>query len=148
MNDESLSIEQVDLDGPSKVDCLLGDLDRFLGPYTDPLPEMQEAVEQAQKSGFILEARNRQGCRLGVVVITTTIFRRFQPRYHLAYIATAPEARGQGVGKRLLDEARRLTCNEIALHVGPSNENAIAFYKKLGWEVKYVRMMPAKGEQP
>lgn len=144
MPDRTLSIRELTLEHPQEIDNLIDDLNRFLGPYTDPRPEMQEAIEQARDEGFILEARDPQNRRVGVVVITTTAFQRFQPRYHLAYIAAAPEARGQGVGKKLLAEAQQLTGNEIALHVGPSNEGAIAFYKKLGWDIKYIRMMPAK----
>ena len=140
--EKTSTIQPIRLDDPAARERFVDDLDRFLGPYTDPRPEILEALQKAEKSGFIVEAVDESGRRLGLLVITQTPFSQFQPRYHLAYIATAPEARGQGVGRALLAEARRLTGDEIALHVGPSNERAIAFYEKLGWKVKYLRMMP------
>lgn len=136
------TIAPVRFDDPAARERFVDDLDRFLGPYSDPRPEILEAVRKAETDGFIVEALAEDGRRLGLLVITETPFSRFQPRYHLAYIATAPEARGQGVGKSLVTEARRLTGDQIALHVGPSNEAAIAFYERLGWKVKYLRMMP------
>ena len=141
-----LTIRPVHFDDSAARERLLGDLDRFLGPYSDPRAEMIEAVQEAEKNGFIVEALGEGNHRLGLLVITLTPFSRFQPCYHLAYIASAPEARGQGVGKALLAEARRLTGDQIALHVSPSNERAVAFYEKLGWKVKYLRMMP--GDSP
>lgn len=136
------TIAPVRFDDPAARERFVDDLDRFLGPYTDPHPEILEAVQKAETNGFVVEALDERGGRLGLLVITETPFSQFQPRYHLAYIATAPEARGQGVGKRLLAEARRLTGDRIALHVSPSNEAAVAFYERLGWKVKYLRMMP------
>lgn len=139
----TLTIRQVQMNNQTATERFVDDLDRFLGRYTDPRAEIMEAVRKAEKTGFIVEAMDESGRRLGLLVITQTPFSQFQPHYHLAYIATAPEARGQGVGKRLLEETRRLTSDQIALHVSPSNEGAVAFYERLGWKVKYLRMMPA-----
>ena len=53
-------------------------------------------------------------------------------------------ARGRGVGRRLFDyvkaEAKRLSCYEITLHVWEGNDNARAFYDKMGMKPKETVM--------
>ena len=146
VNNGAPAIGEVRFEERTARDDFVDDLDRFLGRYTDPRPEILEAVQKAEKTGFVVEAIDESSRRVGLMVITRTLFCQFQPRYHLAYIAIAPEARGQGVGKLLLTEARRLTRDQIALHVGASNKSAVAFYEKMGWKVKYLRMMPVDSQ--
>jgi len=143
MTENPYKIKDVDLSKEEIRQKFARELDAFLGPYTDPEEEMSEALDSARKDGFIFEAVDPEGQRLGAVVITRSPFQSFQPQYHLAYIATSSEARGKGIGKLLLQECIQRTNGEIALHVSPKNEKAIAFYEHLGWEIKYVRMMPA-----
>ena len=54
---------------------------------------------------------------------------------YILFLAVAPEFRGEGVGKRLVsqvaDEHDSVTC-----HARASNENALGFYKHLGFEVE------------
>lgn len=51
-----------------------------------------------------------------------------------------PEFRGQGIGRKLMqttiDAAFAFGLKRIELHVFASNENAIALYKKLGFELE------------
>ena len=143
-NKETYSIKDINIESKKNLNLLMKDLDNFLGPYTDCGTEMVEAIDEALENGFIFEAVDNKKNRLGIVVITRTPFKSFQPKYHLAYIATSPKARGKGIGKILLEESQKRTDNDIALHVSPSNENAIGFYEKFGWEIKYIRMMPSK----
>ncbi len=118
------------------------DVRKFMGEYTDPVPETEEAVDSSAKKGFAIEAKNGKD-RLGLAVVTRAPFDRFQPKYHLAYIATSPKARGKGVGRLLLETVTELTDGSIALHVGINNKDALSFYKKMGWESVYLRMMPS-----
>jgi len=142
MTKSDLVIVDSTLDQQEAKQAFINDLDRFLGPYSDPREEIAEALDNAMERGFVFEVRDGNDTRVGTVVITETPFRRFQPRYHLAYIAIAGECRGHGYGKVLLAEAQRRTGGGIALHVSPNNSNAIAFYERLGWKINYVRMMP------
>jgi len=144
MTDSGFRIQDPDLTDPAVREEFINDLSRFLGPYDDPREEMVEALNNALDRGFVFEIVSPGGVRAGAVVISRTPFRLFQPRYHLAYIATAEDFRGQGLGRALLAEAHRRTGKQLALHVSPSNQTAIAFYERCGWKVKYTRMMPAK----
>src|SRR5262245_52171422 len=59
-------------------------------------------------------------------------------RTWLGGIGVVPARRGQGVGellnRKLLDRARALGANEMALEVIVENAPAIALYEKLGFE--------------
>jgi ribosomal-protein-alanine N-acetyltransferase len=56
---------------------------------------------------------------------------------HILNLCVEPEYRSHGYGERLLDEmllrARTASVREIFLEVRPSNENALALYKKKGF---------------
>ena len=56
---------------------------------------------------------------------------------HILNLCIEPEYRSHGYGERLLDEmllrARTASVREIFLEVRPSNENALALYKKKGF---------------
>jgi len=143
MSENGFVIRDMSLRQEAKRNTFIQDLDSFLGKETDPFNDILEAVEKAQNNGgFLLEATTDGDARIGAVVVTRMPFEEFQPRFHLAYIATAPEARGKGVGKALLKEVQDRTNNSVSLHVTPRNEKAIGFYEKFGWEVRYLRMIP------
>ncbi len=52
--------------------------------------------------------------------------------------------RSKGVGKALFDyvkqEAKKMGCYEVTLNVWEGNDSAIAFYKKMGMQVKEYQM--------
>lgn len=52
--------------------------------------------------------------------------------------------RSKGVGKALFEhvknEAKKMGCYEVTLNVWEGNDNAIAFYKKMGLQVKEYQM--------
>ena len=55
-------------------------------------------------------------------------------------VALLPEFRGQGLGERLmrqtLDAARAFGLHRVELTVRQANSNAIALYRKLGFEIE------------
>ena len=61
------------------------------------------------------------------------------------YLAVAPNRRGQGYGRALMEEAeRRLLrsgCPKINLQVRTTNQSAIAFYQRLGYAIDEVVSM-------
>lgn len=63
---------------------------------------------------------------------------------YLDDLCIAASARGQGVGRRLLeaakDEARRLRCHNLTLNVWACNTGAQAFYEACGMAVQKVGM--------
>jgi ribosomal protein S18 acetylase RimI-like enzyme len=56
----------------------------------------------------------------------------------LYYLASAPDRRGQGIGRLLVDEAERrllaMGCPKVQLMVRPDNATARDFYAALGYE--------------
>jgi putative acetyltransferase len=64
---------------------------------------------------------------------------------YLDQLAVAPEAWGSGVGKLLLDEAKRLSPGGITLHVNKDNERAIRIYEKSGFAITGEDINPHSG---
>ena len=54
---------------------------------------------------------------------------------YLDQIVVAPEAWADGIGAKLLDEAKRIAPRGIDLHVNTDNNRAIRFYEKHGFAV-------------
>jgi threonine synthase len=134
----------------SEVDIgdFIDTLDNWLGRFSDPKDEILDALDNAFEEGFVLGAY--QGTTLsGIAVLSRMHFKRFFPSYHLSYIASDPRITGRGVGTSLLDMAIELTGGEFSLHVEPDNKKAINVYRKMGMDVKYLRMhFKSKGESP
>jgi putative acetyltransferase len=53
---------------------------------------------------------------------------------YLDQLAVAPAAKGTGVARLLLAEARRISPQGIVLEVNADNQRALAFYKREGFE--------------
>ncbi len=53
---------------------------------------------------------------------------------YLDQLAVAPAAKGTGVARLLLEEARRISPQGIVLEVNEENQRALAFYKREGFE--------------
>ena len=67
------------------------------------------------------------------------------------YVAISPERRKQGIGAALMAEVEerlgKMGCPKLNLQVRASNEDVIAFYKKLGYNVEdRVSMAKLLGE--
>lgn len=110
-----------------------------MGEHSDPLIEVQEVIEKA-KERVVYEAVHESDKRVGIAFAVSTPYKKFQPSYHLAYLAVHPKHRRSGVGKRLLEKIIEKTSGEISLHVNPENKNAISFYESLGFYKTYLRM--------
>ncbi len=58
--------------------------------------------------------------------------------YHILNITVRPDLQGQGVGRLLFKEIKSLAlgngCSSLLLEVRPSNDQALAVYKKMGFD--------------
>ncbi|MCF8062535.1 MAG: GNAT family N-acetyltransferase, partial [Deltaproteobacteria bacterium] len=124
---------------------LLERLDGWLGDFTDPLEEIDEAVRQAFDRGFVLGAFDG-GTLRGLTVLVRTGFEVFIPRFHMAYIATERSAKGMGIATQLIQEAIERSGGSISLHVDLANKKAIRLYEKMGLRRKYARMLYVGGD--
>ena len=124
---------------------LLERLDGWLGEFTDPVEEIDEAVRQAFDKGFVLGAFDGRTLR-GLTVLVRTGFDVFIPRFHMAYIATERGAKGMGIATQLIQEAIERSGGSLSLHVDFANEKAVRLYEKMGLRRKYARMLYVGGE--
>ncbi|MCK5739900.1 GNAT family N-acetyltransferase [bacterium] len=143
MTKNVLNIHELNLDSELKINGLVDSVQEFMGPFGDSEEECREAVLKCSGNGIALEAVLGMD-RVGVVVLIKMPFDSFQPKYHLAYIATNATVRGQGIGKKLLERVVTVTEGDVSLHVGVANRNATDFYKRMNWNTVYLRMMPEK----
>ena len=119
-------------------------LDEWLIQFTDPIEEIEEAVENAFEEGYIICAFY-EGVIVGITIISRTRFKKFFPKYHLSYIATKPDIKGKGIATQLIQKAIEVTGGDLSLHVEVENKRAIRLYEKMGLRKKYYRMF-YKGE--
>ena len=64
---------------------------------------------------------------------------------YLDQLAVAPEAKGTGAAKLLLDKARRLSPNGLVLDVNQDNARALAFYEREGFAKTSEGVNPRSG---
>ena len=66
-----------------------------------------------------------------------------EPSAHLEAIVVSPSARGQGLGRRLLqraeDRVKELGANTITLHVFANNQRARSLYRSHGFDEEMLR---------
>lgn len=115
-----------------------------LDEFGDPLPDIRSAVDYALRlqeetpGGLIITSRNDSMLN-GAVVTNRTGMHGYIPDNILVYIATHKEHRGQGIGRKLMQEAIQRSEGDIALHVEPNNP-ALKLYESLGFTNKYLEM--------
>lgn len=112
----------------------------WLQDYSDPIEETIDAVSHAVNDGFILLAI-RNNVPQGACVVVNTGFSDFVPTYHLGYIATKEGNKGRGIATSLISQMIELTGGNLSLHVDAKNRRATKLYEKLGFELKYYRML-------
>jgi len=116
-----------------------------LEQYGDPKTEIADAVNYSlgnhnKPGGTIVTATDQNNQKLvGAVVVNKTGMGGYIPENILVYIATDKNVRGQGIGRRLMQNAINISEGDIALHCEPDNP-AMHLYRKLGFTNKYLEM--------
>lgn len=114
-------------------------LDAWLIRFTDPMDEMEEAVQDAFDNGHVICAY-RGSTLVGICILSTSKYDVFFPKYHLSYIATKKDIKGMGIATQLMQKAIEVTEGNFSLHVETDNKRAIKLYEKMGLKKKYYRM--------
>jgi Acetyltransferases len=124
---------------------ITGFLFKHLEQYGDSEADISKAIsyslgENNKPGGLIITAEDESTGKLrGVCVINKTGMSGYIPENILVYIATDKEVRGQGIGKKILQQLIESTDGDIALHC--ENENpAKHLYEKMGFTSKYIEM--------
>lgn len=120
---EETALAHVD-DAPS-VAALL---DRLLDPYTEQLPDIDELRDAARDARLLL-------ARDGSEIAGMLLYEMRGRLAHLRFWHVAPEARGAGVGRRLMGTflARCSQARRIVLWVIGDNDRSIAIYRHYGF---------------
>ena len=99
---------------------------------------MESAVQKAAQGDYILLVAEKDGAICGFVVAWTVL-----DEGEIATLAVCESARGQGIGRRLLEAAldacQRQGAVEIFLEVRPGNAAARRLYESCGFQIAGVR---------
>ncbi len=130
-------------------DHIVDFLYRNLDEYGDPREYIERAVEYSisdhpGEGGFLLVEYDGDKV-LGAVVINKTGMSGYIPENILVYIAVHQDARGAGLGQKLINKAQEMAKGDIALHVEPDNP-AKKLYERTGFANKYLEMRWEKGQ--
>jgi GNAT superfamily N-acetyltransferase len=125
------------------IDFIVDFLHKNLEKYRDDKNAIKKSIDYAfssesGKGGFVLLAYQKE-ILTGVLVMNKTGMSSFIPENILVYIAVDKEYRGQGIGKELIEKAKKESQGDIALHVEYDNPAKI-LYEKLGFKSKYAEM--------
>lgn len=121
------------------VNFLFDHLDKYGDPKEDINKALNFAFKHTPSFGGYVIALEDNNKLVGVVVVNKTGMKGYIPENILVYIAIHDEYRGQGLGKKLMQEAMQQANGDIALHVEPDNP-ARFLYEKLGFNSKYLEM--------
>jgi len=144
---EDLSLDRVDATSelPSWLprEALAAFLHRALRPYEDPVTQILDGIDYAlsddpSRGGFVLLARTGESL-LGALVCLDTGMSGYVPENILLFVAVDPEARGQGVGGRLVSRCLEECSGDVKLHVEHDNP-ARRLYERCGFASKYLEM--------
>lgn len=125
------------------IDVWVEFLHAELGEFRDTKEEIRLAIMYALKDeksagGFVIEYTENESL-LACAVLNFTGMKKYIPANILVYLAVSENARGKGIGKRMVEKIISETEGGIALHVEPQNK-AKALYEQLGFTNKYLEM--------
>ncbi len=102
--------------------------------FDDTTAEAQQRREERRRAinatplAHLWVAENDAG------IVGMCLARKHDQHHHVQALYVLPAYQGQGIGKRLLQAALDwLGAQPITLHVAAYNDNAIAFYQKMGF---------------
>jgi ribosomal protein S18 acetylase RimI-like enzyme len=108
--------------------------------YVDEAWQLKEEINRQegvlkQRQGFFTDAYRRSKVYCYLQKGALVGFAAVRRDGYILFLAVSPTCRGQGIGKRLVahvaSEHDAITC-----HARTTNENALQFYERLGFEIK------------
>lgn len=109
---------------------------------------LNEALNGRSPDSLLLLAEREAGDPIGVLFVSTRRdYFTGQPHAHVEVVALAPAAQGQGLGRRLMEEAERWARDSgyrsITLNVFAANSRALALYQRLGYAAETIHLWKA-----
>lgn len=112
-------------------------------PWNDSLEHVQSALDylfsDAEGKGGFLTLMSVDGRLAGAVAMLETGMGGYVPEHILLFVSVAPEARGKGLGSKLIQRALDRCPGDVKLHVEYDNP-AKRLYERLGFTTKYAEM--------
>ncbi|GAA2831604.1 ribosomal protein S18 acetylase RimI-like enzyme [Leucobacter komagatae] len=113
-------------------------------PWNDPRSDIARSLA-AQPELFFAAVADQAAPRTKPQLLGTVMAGYDGHRGWMYYLATAPEARGAGIGRALVAEVERrlesLGCPKAQLMVRTDNTQATGFYEALGYGVNEVLVL-------
>ena len=112
--------------------------------YTDE--ELADIIEEGKDPIYVYEENGEiKGHLFCIIKIREpNEGRKGEKEFYIDDICVDENARGQGIGKALFDFAKALAaseaCDAITLNVWNGNDDAEAFYKKMGMSVRKTKL--------
>ena len=130
---------------PSEIEkeVIVDFLYTHLEEYGDPKKDIKKAIEYSVKDfisfgGFTMLITEDEKI-IGATVVNKTGMQGYIPENILVYLATHKDHRGQGLGKKLIQQVIDYASGDISLHVDAGNP-AKQLYEKLGFTNPYLEM--------
>lgn len=106
----------------------------LLRPWNDPLMDIERKVRVGDELFLVGEE--------GGTVVATAMGGYDGHRGWVYYLAVKPDARSHGLGRKIMEDLEQrllaIGCPKIDLMVRDSNDQAIGFYKAIGYSVDPV----------
>ena len=124
-------------------DTVVRFLHETMKPYNDEIPDVDRALDYALvdgrgQGGFVTLAHRGEQL-LGALCMLNTGMSGYIPEHILLFVTVSPDARGQGIGGRLIEHCLDRCEGDVKLHVEYDNP-ARRLYERLGFESKYAEM--------
>jgi len=118
-------------------------------PYHDEIPDVENALDYALvpgkgQGGFVMLA-HRGETLLGALCMLNTGMSGYIPENILLFVSVSPDARGQGIGGKLIEHCLDRCEGDVKLHVEYENP-AKRLYERLGFSTKYAEMRWSGGD--
>lgn len=113
----------------------------------DPFTEDEFNVALKDKNTFLLVAKEETkiiGFILATIIEREGRHTKFKKTLHIDTIGTKKDFQNKGVGSALINEIKKIAkenkCDNINLSVWSFNDNAIKFYKHIGFQNQKINM--------
>ena len=113
----------------------------------DPFTEDEFNVALKDKNTFLLVAKEETkiiGFILATIIEREGRHTKFKKTLHIDTIGTKKDFQNKGVGSALINEIKKVAkenkCDNINLSVWSFNDNAIKFYKHIGFQNQKINM--------